>query len=97
MTTRLKQRSQIEDEDASALKLGPGMSRNFDITVLSITGQYRVQQRRLSTHFGGQVPVGEQRQGGTGYCVRASGLTYMDNLNSESYMLAAYTIKHWST
>lgn len=74
MTTRLKQRSQIEDEDASALKLGPGMSRNFDITVLSITGQYRVQQRRLSSYFRGEVSSREQGQGSPGYRVRWSPL-----------------------
>ena len=73
MTTRLRHRPQVEEEDASALKLGKGAPTRAQVSEkagLTEAFQARIQQRRLSSHFRGQVLAGEQGEGCAKHSVR---------------------------
>jgi hypothetical protein len=82
MTTRLKHRGHVEEEDAATLRLGSGACK-VPSMILDTQQPCRVQQRRLSAHFGGSVPPRESRQGGTGHCVSPT-------------TLASARVSHWS-
>jgi hypothetical protein len=61
MSTRLRRGGPVEEEDASALKLGPGQSHSvidvvFDHRCLT---PGRVQRRWVFAHLGSQVSTGE--------------------------------------
>jgi hypothetical protein len=64
MNTRLRRGVPPEEEDAAALKLGPGSFSRSDARVRCLMIR-RIQRSGLFAHFGGQVSVGEQRQGCT--------------------------------
>jgi hypothetical protein len=74
-----RHKAQQEEEDAAALKLGPGTSYCALISpsLISRLSLFphpicRIQQRGLSSDFGGQVSAREQGQGRTRHGVRRS-------------------------
>ena len=93
-TPRLRHRPQVEDEDAAALKLGSGEPVKY---LRMLPGTHpkdgRVQQRRLSAHFGGEVLAREQGEGATRHCVRYDLSAQCTDFSCH----AVCTTKLWST
>jgi hypothetical protein len=102
-----RHKAQQEEEDAAALKLGPGTSycaliSPSLISRLSLFPHLicRIQQRGLSSDFGGQVSAREQGQGCTRHGVRRSpaiqSFNHLVDINSPSFLLEC-TTRLWNT